>query len=180
MGLLFGSKRRNIRAWEYALFEGKNDYLALPNIALYEKLTAAQIFFPHIRACQQYILEFQLIPRHLICCCGQMDVHGVILRIAIGEKVTSRTTALAKAAEFPCQRMRRYFHILAVYRHQHIHDGLAAHARDGGASDMPHVAFNVCPHQDLSDPFLHCLEPLYPLLLIGDNSDLVMKRTMRG
>ena len=43
MGLLFGSKRRNIRAWEYALFEGKNDYLAMPNIALYEKLTAAQI-----------------------------------------------------------------------------------------------------------------------------------------
>ena len=43
MGLFFGSKRRNIRAWEYALFEGKNDYLALPNIALYEKLTAAQI-----------------------------------------------------------------------------------------------------------------------------------------
>ena len=43
MGLFFGSPRRNIRAWEYALFEGKNDYLALPNIALYEKLTAAQI-----------------------------------------------------------------------------------------------------------------------------------------
>ncbi len=43
MGLFFGSKRRNIRAWEYALFEGKNDYLALPNIALYEKLTEAQI-----------------------------------------------------------------------------------------------------------------------------------------
>ena len=43
MGLFFGCKRRNIRAWEYALFEGKNDYLALPNIALYEKLTEAQI-----------------------------------------------------------------------------------------------------------------------------------------
>lgn len=43
MGLFFGSKRRNIRAWEYALFEGRNDYLALPNIALYEKLTEAQI-----------------------------------------------------------------------------------------------------------------------------------------
>ena len=39
----WGSKRRNIRAWEYALFEGKNDYLALPNIALYEKLTETQI-----------------------------------------------------------------------------------------------------------------------------------------
>ena len=43
MGLFFGSKRRNIRAREYALFEGKNDYLALPNIALYEKLTETQI-----------------------------------------------------------------------------------------------------------------------------------------
>ena len=43
MGLFFGSKRRNIRAWEYALFEGKNDYLALPDIALYEKLTETQI-----------------------------------------------------------------------------------------------------------------------------------------
>ena len=43
MGLFFGSKRRNIRAWEYALFEGKNNYLALPNIALYEKLTKTQI-----------------------------------------------------------------------------------------------------------------------------------------
>ena len=43
MGLFFRSKRRNIRAWEYALFEGKNNYLALPNIALYEKLTKTQI-----------------------------------------------------------------------------------------------------------------------------------------
>ena len=43
MGLFFESKRRNIRAWEYALFEGKNDYLALPDIALYEKLTETQI-----------------------------------------------------------------------------------------------------------------------------------------
>ena len=43
MWILFGNKRRNIRAWEYALFEGKNDYLALPNIALYEKLTETQI-----------------------------------------------------------------------------------------------------------------------------------------
>lgn len=43
MCLFFGSKRRNIRAWEHALFEGKNDYLALPNIALYEKLTETQI-----------------------------------------------------------------------------------------------------------------------------------------
>ena len=43
MDLFFGSKRRNIRAWEYALFEGKNDYLALPDIALYEKLTETQI-----------------------------------------------------------------------------------------------------------------------------------------
>ena len=43
MGLFFGSKRRNIRAWEYALFEGKNDFFAIPNIALYEKLTESQI-----------------------------------------------------------------------------------------------------------------------------------------
>ena len=43
MGLFFGSKRRNIRAWEYALSEGKNNYFALPDIALYEKLTKTQI-----------------------------------------------------------------------------------------------------------------------------------------
>lgn len=43
MGLIFRNKRHNIRAWEYALFEGKNDYFALPNIALYEKLTETQI-----------------------------------------------------------------------------------------------------------------------------------------
>ena len=43
MGLFFGSKRRNIRAWEYALSEGKNNYFALPDIALYEKLTETQI-----------------------------------------------------------------------------------------------------------------------------------------
>ena len=43
MLFILGNKRRNIRAWEYALFEGKNDYLSLPNIALYEKLTEAQI-----------------------------------------------------------------------------------------------------------------------------------------
>lgn len=43
MGLFFRSKRRNIRAWEYALFEGKNNYFALPDIALYEKLTETQI-----------------------------------------------------------------------------------------------------------------------------------------
>ena len=43
MGLFFRNKRHNIRAWEYALFEGKNNYFALPDIALYEKLTEAQI-----------------------------------------------------------------------------------------------------------------------------------------
>ena len=43
MGLFFRSKRRNIRAWEYALSEGKNNYFALPDIALYEKLTETQI-----------------------------------------------------------------------------------------------------------------------------------------
>lgn len=43
MSLFFRNKRRNIRAWEYALFEGKNDFFALPNIALYEKLTETQI-----------------------------------------------------------------------------------------------------------------------------------------
>jgi len=43
MGIFFGNKRRNIRAWEYALFEGKNDYFAFPDVALYEKLTETQI-----------------------------------------------------------------------------------------------------------------------------------------
>jgi len=43
VGLFFRNKRRNIRAWEYAIFEGKNNYFALPDIALYEKLTETQI-----------------------------------------------------------------------------------------------------------------------------------------
>ena len=43
MFFFFGNKRHKIRAWEYALFEGENDYLALPNIPLYEQLTEAQI-----------------------------------------------------------------------------------------------------------------------------------------
>lgn len=43
MWYLFANKRSNLRAWERALFEEKNDYLALPNIALYEKLTETQI-----------------------------------------------------------------------------------------------------------------------------------------
>lgn len=43
--------------------------------------------------------------------------------------------------------------ILTVHRHKHIHDGLATHARDGSASDVPHLTFNVCLHQKLSDPF---------------------------
>ena len=59
MGLFFGSKRRSIRAWEYALFEGKNDYLALPNIALYEKLTEAQIE----NACRIIMESAQIIAR---------------------------------------------------------------------------------------------------------------------
>lgn len=41
--MFFRNGRHNIRAWEYALFEGKNNYFALPDIALYEKLTEAQI-----------------------------------------------------------------------------------------------------------------------------------------
>lgn len=43
MGFIFRSKRSNIRAWEYALFEGKNDPLALPNIELYARLTESLI-----------------------------------------------------------------------------------------------------------------------------------------
>ena len=43
MFFLFGNKRHKIRAWEYALFEGKNDYLALPNRPMYEQLTEALI-----------------------------------------------------------------------------------------------------------------------------------------
>ena len=43
MGILFGKGRRSIRAWEYALFEGRNNCLAPPNVALYEKLTETQI-----------------------------------------------------------------------------------------------------------------------------------------
>ncbi len=43
MRFMFRSKRSNIRAWEYALFEGKNDPLALPNIELYARLTESLI-----------------------------------------------------------------------------------------------------------------------------------------
>ena len=41
---MFGfTGRGNIRAWEYALFEGKNEFLALPDIKLYAHLTEQQI-----------------------------------------------------------------------------------------------------------------------------------------
>lgn len=35
--------RGNTRAWEYALFEGKNAFLALPDVKLYAQLTEQQI-----------------------------------------------------------------------------------------------------------------------------------------
>jgi hypothetical protein len=41
VGLFTG--RHNTRAWEYALFEGKNEYLALPDVKLYARLTEQQI-----------------------------------------------------------------------------------------------------------------------------------------
>jgi hypothetical protein len=41
MGLFTG--RHSIRAWEYALFEGKNFYFAMPDVKLYAKLTEQQI-----------------------------------------------------------------------------------------------------------------------------------------
>jgi hypothetical protein len=41
VGLFTG--RHNIRAWEYALFEGKNEYLALPDVKLYAYLTEQQV-----------------------------------------------------------------------------------------------------------------------------------------
>ena len=41
---MFGfTGRGNIRAWEYALFEGKNEFLALPDVKLYAHLTEQQI-----------------------------------------------------------------------------------------------------------------------------------------
>jgi hypothetical protein len=42
MGILFTGKH-NLRAWEYALFEGKNNYFVLPDVKLYERLTEQQI-----------------------------------------------------------------------------------------------------------------------------------------
>jgi hypothetical protein len=41
MGLFTG--RHNTRAWEYALFEGKNEYFALPDVRLYAHLTEQQV-----------------------------------------------------------------------------------------------------------------------------------------
>lgn len=43
MGLFLGKKRRDIRAWEDALFEGTGSHSVRPDIALYERLTKAQI-----------------------------------------------------------------------------------------------------------------------------------------
>lgn len=41
---MFGfTGRGNIRAWEYALFEGKNEFLALADVKLYAYLTEQQI-----------------------------------------------------------------------------------------------------------------------------------------
>lgn len=38
---MFGiTGRWNMRNWEYALFHGSNNYLALPDVKMYEKLTA--------------------------------------------------------------------------------------------------------------------------------------------
>ena len=43
MGLFLGKKRRDIRAWEDALFEKTANRFVQPDIALYERLTKAQI-----------------------------------------------------------------------------------------------------------------------------------------
>jgi hypothetical protein len=42
MGIFFTGKH-NIRAWEYALFERKNNYFSLPDVKLYERLTEQQV-----------------------------------------------------------------------------------------------------------------------------------------
>ena len=43
MGLFLGKKRRDIRAWEDVLFEKSVTRSVQPDIALYERLTKAQI-----------------------------------------------------------------------------------------------------------------------------------------
>ena len=43
MGLFLGKKRRDIRAWEDVLFEKTVNRSVQPDIALYERLTKAQI-----------------------------------------------------------------------------------------------------------------------------------------
>ena len=43
MSLFLGKKRRDIHAWEDVLFEGTNNHSVQPDIALYERLTKAQI-----------------------------------------------------------------------------------------------------------------------------------------
>ena len=43
MSLLFGKKHYDIRAWEDVLFEGTGNHSVQPDIALYERLTKAQI-----------------------------------------------------------------------------------------------------------------------------------------
>ena len=45
MGLFLGKKRRDIRAWEDVLFEKLVTRSVQPDIALYERLTKAQIAF---------------------------------------------------------------------------------------------------------------------------------------
>ena len=43
MSLLFGKKHCDIRAWEDVLFKGTGKHSVQPDIALYERLTKAQI-----------------------------------------------------------------------------------------------------------------------------------------
>lgn len=43
MSLLFGKKHCDIRAWEDVLFKGTGNHSVQPDIALYERLTKAQI-----------------------------------------------------------------------------------------------------------------------------------------
>ena len=110
-----------------------------------------------------------------IVSCGQMDVHGILLRIAIRVEVASGTSTLTEIENVVCQCMRSDFQIILIDHHQNVHNGLTAHAGDGGSAHMAHIACNILFQQHGNDPFLGDSKPLRPFLLIRDDSDLIVK-----
>lgn len=104
-----------------------------------------------------------------------MDVHSILLRIALREEVASRTSTLTEAQNVVRQCMRSDFQISLIDHDQNVHDGLAAHAGDGGSAHMASIARNILFQQHGDDQLLGDSKPLRPFLPIGNDSDLIVK-----